>query len=604
MYCNKCGNKAADKSNFCTFCGNALNRVLATVFHPPVVFDTSAKPVYKSNLKRRLTILVLAVVVLIGAVICVIALLPHESAELPRMTRTPLTAAELLDLGEKYLLELNYEQALVQFLIVIEIEPMNPRGYIGAAEAYISLGKIDEAISILRHGYEITGDESMLSMLSGLLTEDELEAEPDMRALAEAYLKILEEAEHEISNIVIKDITGDGIPELIFTQSDYSVLPPEFNLFIWSFDEEPRLLFLLDEPFGRSAGGASSAHVIAGNNGRLDIYRSWGDNWSYICTHDVYLINNGESVVVSGGNPYSTDIPQGVSERAEWQFQSNVFGTPDDPHNNENPTYFINDVEMSYSEYSEAWNEIWNNEFERIGDSLLFFHWSLQNNHFQMRDKSKGFFESIAELESMAFSLNERERLNHMAHGAYTDRMVDNILYIGGFHITVGGERAEFFLLIDMDGDGVDELLVLARHRDTGHWLWNLFSYRNGRVEFLEEKDGYVHGGSEMYIVDDKYILWLWDVGRAQVAGNFVEYTGYDGDLINTYSYYFSSHSQPDENGEWIWEDSHIYSFNGQAISEADFQEFVNTLDGRVIPFEETVRRIDYNNIDLFKSLR
>ena len=36
-----------------------------------------------------------------------------------------LSAAEFLDLGEKYLAELNYEQAIVQFLGVIEVEPKN-----------------------------------------------------------------------------------------------------------------------------------------------------------------------------------------------------------------------------------------------------------------------------------------------------------------------------------------------------------------------------------------------------------------------------------------------------------------------------------------------
>ena len=67
----------------------------------------------------------------------------------------PLSAVELLDLGERYLLELNFEQALVHFVNLIEIEPMNPRGYTGAAEAYIGLGNIDSAIVILRQGLEV-----------------------------------------------------------------------------------------------------------------------------------------------------------------------------------------------------------------------------------------------------------------------------------------------------------------------------------------------------------------------------------------------------------------------------------------------------------------
>jgi hypothetical protein len=85
----------------------------------------------------------------------------------------PLSAAELLDLGEKYLLELNYEQALVQFLKVIEVEPMNPRGYTGAAEAYIGLGQPDKAEEILRQGLMSLPDNTqILAMLNDLPSQE------------------------------------------------------------------------------------------------------------------------------------------------------------------------------------------------------------------------------------------------------------------------------------------------------------------------------------------------------------------------------------------------------------------------------------------------
>jgi hypothetical protein len=46
-----------------------------------------------------------------------------------------LGTAELLDLGEKYLLDMNYDQAAVYFERLIEVEPRNPRGYTGLSEA-------------------------------------------------------------------------------------------------------------------------------------------------------------------------------------------------------------------------------------------------------------------------------------------------------------------------------------------------------------------------------------------------------------------------------------------------------------------------------------
>jgi tetratricopeptide (TPR) repeat protein len=64
----------------------------------------------------------------------------------------PLTAAELLDLGERYLLELDYEQAIVYFEQLIEIEPRNQRGYTGLAEAYLALDDADMAVVVLRQG--------------------------------------------------------------------------------------------------------------------------------------------------------------------------------------------------------------------------------------------------------------------------------------------------------------------------------------------------------------------------------------------------------------------------------------------------------------------
>ena len=86
-----------------------------------------------------------------------------------------LSAAELLDLGEKYLLELDYEQALVQFLKVIEIEPMNPRGYTGAAEAYVGLGQVVNAIEVLQKGLESLPSNTEIETLLDAMNQSDME---------------------------------------------------------------------------------------------------------------------------------------------------------------------------------------------------------------------------------------------------------------------------------------------------------------------------------------------------------------------------------------------------------------------------------------------
>jgi tetratricopeptide (TPR) repeat protein len=114
-------------------------------------------------------------------------------------TVAPLSAEEFLDLGEKYLLELNYEQAVVQFTKLIEIEPMNLRGYTGAAEAYVGLGEAENAIAILRQGMSMMPDNSELASLlsrleSAATPETSTDWVPDI-TLTDGQLDILKPLE-------------------------------------------------------------------------------------------------------------------------------------------------------------------------------------------------------------------------------------------------------------------------------------------------------------------------------------------------------------------------------------------------------------------------
>lgn len=119
-------------------------------------------------MKKKILIAIIVVMGLTGVLFGIIFMTTQDK---------PLSPKELLDLGEKYLLEMNYEQALVCFDKVIEVEPMNPRGYTGAAEAYIGLEKLEEAILILEQGYEITRESSIKEMLLELgVGESELNA--------------------------------------------------------------------------------------------------------------------------------------------------------------------------------------------------------------------------------------------------------------------------------------------------------------------------------------------------------------------------------------------------------------------------------------------
>lgn len=79
--------------------------------------------------------------------------------------------------AERYLSEMNYEQAVIEFQRVLEIEPMNVDAYLGLAEAYLAIEQTDKAIEILKEGLDKTGDERIKNRLDDLrkpLTVDEL----------------------------------------------------------------------------------------------------------------------------------------------------------------------------------------------------------------------------------------------------------------------------------------------------------------------------------------------------------------------------------------------------------------------------------------------
>ena len=56
---------------------------------------------------------------------------------------------EQLNLGAKYLSELNYEQAIVAYEAVIEIDPKCEEAYFALVDAYVAMGEYDKVKEVL-----------------------------------------------------------------------------------------------------------------------------------------------------------------------------------------------------------------------------------------------------------------------------------------------------------------------------------------------------------------------------------------------------------------------------------------------------------------------
>lgn len=66
--------------------------------------------------------------------------------------------AAQLDLGNRYLEDMDYEQAVVAFTKAIQIDPMSVEAHLGLVEAYIRSGEFEEALEAAKKGYELTKD--------------------------------------------------------------------------------------------------------------------------------------------------------------------------------------------------------------------------------------------------------------------------------------------------------------------------------------------------------------------------------------------------------------------------------------------------------------
>ena len=97
----------------------------------------------KSN--KGLIISIVAVLVL--ALIAVLVLFMPKSADAKKIS-------EQLSLSDKYLSELQYEQAEAAYLAVIEIDPKNVDAYLGLADVYIAQGEYDKAAEVLEDALE------------------------------------------------------------------------------------------------------------------------------------------------------------------------------------------------------------------------------------------------------------------------------------------------------------------------------------------------------------------------------------------------------------------------------------------------------------------
>ena len=205
----------------------------------------------KENQKKK-TVIAVAAVIVISAIVFVLIAGGNSSAK---------RIAELLDLGNKYLTEQDYEEAVAAFQEAIEIEPKCEEAYLGLADVYIAMDDYESAIDILQQGIEQTGSEELAAYLEEIKEDyariqEEAAAREREEAETAAEAERAKEQEEMLSRVAIRTINrrfGSSTNEVaeVFEEN---VRGETINIIYYS-NYQDRVIWEEDEMMG--AGGTS-----------------------------------------------------------------------------------------------------------------------------------------------------------------------------------------------------------------------------------------------------------------------------------------------------------------------------------------------------------
>ncbi len=218
MFCDKCGKEIPDSSRFCSGCGNPVSRSdpgetvilrpsqIKTSDDKPYIasadaFDNSEEAVKKKKSPLPWILLGAGVIFIVILLITGITVLCYPKIRYSRQ----------LSLGQRYLDELDYENAIAAYKAAIDMDPKNPDAYQALAEVYVAMEDRDAACAILQEGLKETGEQELKQLLAEInSTEEIITEEPASESVWEAEF-----------NVVAANETG-GIPEASIVITDGS----------------------------------------------------------------------------------------------------------------------------------------------------------------------------------------------------------------------------------------------------------------------------------------------------------------------------------------------------------------------------------------------
>lgn len=270
------------------------------------------------------------------------------------------TFDEQLDLGARYLSDGNYEEAILAFTAVIEIDPKNTEAYLGRANAYLLSGETESTLTLALADYET------------ILTYDETNVEAYL-GMADVYIRRGDvDRAREILELGLEKTGGDASIEAKLTELDSGSVTDSSGKLRRrsSYDGEGNLIWYHTFTYnvqGRTAT-ATSFDASGTQTGHVDCaYDDAGK-----CLVSYYYVNESGKI---GKIAYEYDADGNVSRETHYYSDGRVdvlLHSYDAQGNCVRTEYYGSDGEMNYYEtmtYDAQGREIRSDYFNPDGSS-------------------------------------------------------------------------------------------------------------------------------------------------------------------------------------------------------------------------------------------
>lgn len=213
MFCKKCGKEIRENTKFCPRCGNPVNVVETKDCENP-------KPgAGKKN--KRLFAIITGVVIIVAVGGAAFVSLKDQKVK--------KQYSACVDVGNKYLEELDYEKAEASYLKAIKINPKEKESYMKLADIYMAQDEQDKATEILKQAVENIDEKASEDVVEryNLYSYVDKVLIPQMGKVEEgiyecnydnwedSFILYPVSTEKGVMNWYIADYDGDGTEELL-----------------------------------------------------------------------------------------------------------------------------------------------------------------------------------------------------------------------------------------------------------------------------------------------------------------------------------------------------------------------------------------------------